>query len=107
MEDKMKVFTLSQMKDKFIGKKGNKNRDSYEYTLQMELLGKMIRKARLERHLTQEELGKLIGVGKSQVSKLERSANSATIDTVLRVFNALEAELNFSVKLENKYLSLA
>ncbi|MDH5382182.1 MAG: helix-turn-helix domain-containing protein [Cyclobacteriaceae bacterium] len=103
----MKVFTLSQMKDKFIGKKGNKNRDSYEYTLQMELLGKMIRKARLERHLTQEELGKLIGVGKSQVSKLERSANSATIDTVLRVFNALEAELNFSVKLENKYLSLA
>ena len=67
----------------------------------------MIKKARLERNLTQEELGKLIGVQKAQISKLENNANSATIDTIVRVFKALKAEINFSIKLENKTLKLS
>jgi HTH-type transcriptional regulator / antitoxin HipB len=49
----------------------------------------MIRKARQERNLTQEQLGKLIGVQKAQISKLESSANSATIGSILKVFKAL------------------
>lgn len=48
----------------------------------------MIKSARQERNLTQEQLGKLVGVQKAQISKLESSANSATIDTVLKVFKA-------------------
>ena len=51
----------------------------------MDVLGKMIKSARQERHLTQEELGKLIGVQKAQISKLESSANSATIDTIINI----------------------
>lgn len=54
----------------------------------------------------QEELGKLVGVQKAQISKLENSANSATIDTILKVFKALKAEINFNVKLEDKLLNL-
>jgi transcriptional regulator with XRE-family HTH domain len=73
----------------------------------MDILGKMIKTARLERQLTQEELGKLIGVQKAQISKLESSANSATIDTVIKVFKALKAEINFNIKLEDDYLTLA
>jgi transcriptional regulator with XRE-family HTH domain len=53
----------------------------------MEVLGKMIRTARLERNLTQEQLGQLVGVQKAQISKLESSSNSATIDTIMKVFN--------------------
>jgi transcriptional regulator with XRE-family HTH domain len=52
-------------------------------------------------------LGKLVGVQKAQISKLESSANSATIDTVLRVFGALKAEINFHVKFEDKLIKLA
>jgi transcriptional regulator with XRE-family HTH domain len=95
------------MKDKYIGKVGTTERDDYEYELRMDVLGKMIKTARLERQLTQEELGKLIGVQKAQISKLESSANSATIDTVIKVFKALKAEINFNVKLEDDYLTLA
>jgi transcriptional regulator with XRE-family HTH domain len=72
----------------------------------MDVLGKMIRAARLERQLTQEDLGKLVGVKKAQISKLETSANSATIDTLLKVFKALKAEINFNVKLEDHFLKL-
>lgn len=103
----MKTSTLAEMKDEFIGKVGTPERDEYEYELRMEVLGRMIKTARKQRHLTQEELGKLIGVKKAQISKLESSANSATIDTIIKVFKALKAEINFNVKLEENFVKLA
>ena len=102
----LKTFTLAEMKDKYIGKVGTKKRDEYEYELHMDVLGKMIKAARQERNLTQEELGRLVGVQKAQISKLESSANSATIDTVLKVFKALKADIHFRVKIENQHLQL-
>ena len=104
---KMKTYTLSEMEDKYIGKKGTKEREEYEYELKMELLGQMIKTARKERKLTQEKLGKMIGVNKSQISKIENNANSARIDTIIKIFKALKAEINFSVILENNRLKIA
>jgi len=103
----LKTYSLAEMKDKYIGKAGTPERDEYEYELRMDVLGKMIKAARQERNLTQEELGRLIGVQKAQISKLESSANSATIDTIIRVFKALKAEINFNVKLEDHFVKLA
>ena len=102
----MKTYTLAEMKDIYIGKQGTKDRDEYEYELRMDIIGKMIKQARQDRNLTQEQLGELIGVQKSQISKLESSANSATIDTIIKVFKALKAEINFRVKLENEFVQL-
>jgi DNA-binding XRE family transcriptional regulator len=102
----IKTTSLSEMKDKYIGKIGTAERDEYEYELRMDVLGKMIKTARLERSLTQEELGKLVGVQKAQISKLESSVNNASIDTILKVFKALKAEISFIVKLEDKFLKL-
>jgi len=72
----------------------------------MDVLGRMIKTARLERKLTQEQLGELVGLQKAQISKLESSANSATIDTVLKVFKALKAEIHFKVTIENNICNL-
>lgn len=103
----IKTHSLAEIKDKYIGKVGTTERDEYEYELSLDVLGKMIKTARQERHLTQEELGKLVGVQKAQISKLESSANSAKIDTILKVFRALKAEINFNVKLEDNFVKLA
>lgn len=62
----------------------------------------MIKTTRKEQNLTQEQLGELIGANKSQISKLENNANSATIETILKVFKALKAEIQFNVRVENK-----
>lgn len=102
----MKTFSLAEMKDKYIGKAGTTEREQYEYELRMDVLGRMIKKARQERNLTQEQLGDLVGVQKAQISKLERSANSATIDTVLKVFKALKADIQFNVTMEDRHLQL-
>jgi HTH-type transcriptional regulator / antitoxin HipB len=102
----MKSYSLAEMKDKYIGKKGRADRDNYEYELSMDVLGRMIKTARQERNLTQEQLGELVGVQKAQISKLESSANSATIDTIIKVFKALKADIHFNVTLEKKHLQL-
>lgn len=102
----IRTHTLAEMKDKYIGKVGTKKRDDYEYELRMDVLGRMIKAARQERKLTQEELGKLVGVQKAQISKLESSTNSATIDTIIKVFKALKAEINFNVKIEDSFVRL-
>ena len=52
----------------------------------MDVLGKMIEAARQKRNLTQDELGRLYGVKKAKIPKLESIANSATIDTIIRVY---------------------
>jgi len=105
-ETEIKSYSLAEMKDKYIGKLGTEDRDQYEYELRMDVLGKMIKTARQERNLTQEQLGKLVGVQKSQISKLESNTNSATIDTILKVFKALKADIHFNVTLEKHYVQL-
>lgn len=102
----LKTYSLAEMKDKYIGKTGSQERDEYEYELRMDVLGKMIKTARQQRNLTQEDLGRLVGVQKAQISKLESSANSATIDTIIKVFRALKAEINFNVKIEDNFVKL-
>lgn len=96
---KLKIYSLDQVKDEMIGVRGTAGRELYEHELQVEILGEMIRMAREKQDLTQEELGKLIGVQKAQISKLERNTNNVTIDTVLRVFNALNAKITFKIEL--------
>jgi len=95
----MKTYTLDQVQDKLIGERGTPERDVFEYELQLEIIGKAIKQTRQQRNLTQEELGKLIGVQKAQISRLENNVSNVTIDTLLRVFSALKANVKFQIEL--------
>ena len=96
----MKTYSLEDLTDKYIGKKGTKKRNEFENELRLDLLGQTIKQVRLERNLTQEELGELVGVKKAQISKIENSATDARFATILKVFNALGAKVNFNVELK-------
>jgi len=65
----MKTYSLEEVTDTIIGKRGTPKREAFEHELRMDLMGEAIKEARLKRNLTQEELGKLVGVQKSQISK--------------------------------------
>jgi len=93
----MKSIGLSELKDKTLGKIGTAKRDECEYELKVELLSEQIKKLRLERNLTQEQLGEMIGVQRAQISKLENNTRNVTIGTIIKIFNALNASVNFSV----------
>ncbi len=97
-KNNIKTMTLEEMKDKYLGRKGTPERDAYELELKAEILGKMIKQVRKEQHLTQEELGKMVGVNKSQISKLERNTKNVTIATILKIFRALKTNVKFSLE---------
>lgn len=99
--NKFKTVSLDTMIDKHIGKVGTERRDAFENELRIDLLGQAIKQARQERNLTQAQLGELVGVQKAQISKIENSIKNARFETILNVFNALGAKVNFSVELNN------
>ncbi len=104
---KLKTVSLETMIDKHIGKVGSRQRNAFEYELKLELLGEAIKEARKRRNLTQAQLGKIVGVQKAQISKLENNFTNARFETVLRVFNALQPKVNFKVELANAKVKVA
>ena len=102
----MKTYTLDQVQDKLIGERGTPERDIFEYELQLEFIGKAIKQTRQKRNLTQEELGKLIGVQKAQISRLENNVSNVTMDTLLRVFAALKANVKFQIELSSREINI-
>jgi len=105
MTNKFKTVSLDAMIDKHIGKPGTERREAFENELRIDLLGQAIKQARQERNLTQEQLGVLVGVQKAQISKIENSVKNARFETILKVFDALGAKVNFNVELNNKKLA--
>ena len=103
----MKTYTLDQVQDKLIGKKGTPKRDKFEYELQMDLIGKVIKETRKERQLTQEQLGEMVGVQKAQISRIESNASNVTIDTLMKVFTALQAKVKLHIELPNAKFNIA
>ncbi len=105
MTNKFKTVPLDTMIDKHIGKIGTTRRDAFENELRIDLLGQTIKQVRQERNLTQEQLGELVGVQKAQISKIENSVKNARFETILKVFDALGAKVNFTVELTNTKLA--
>lgn len=97
---KMKTYTLDELTDEAIGKAGTPKRDKFEADLKAEIqayhIGEAIKKARLAKNLTQEELGEKVGVQKAQISRLERG-KSITFSSLLRLFTAMEIPLTLDM----------
>lgn len=101
----MKSISLEELKDKALGETGTPKRDQYEYELRVEILSEQIKALRKEQNLTQEQLGKLVGVQRAQISKLENNTSNITIGTIMKVFNALKATVNFKVEKQESLTS--
>ena len=96
----MKFYTIEEMKNKHIGKVGTPERDKYEQELAEEIqayhLGEAIKEARLSMNLTQEQLGEMVGVQKSQISRLEKGRR-VSIASMARLFKAMGIPLSLEI----------
>ena len=95
-----KLTNLDALKDKIIGKKGTSTRELYELELKIEVLQDVMKDIRKRRKLSQEELGNLIGVKKSQISKIESGYDNLTLTTIAKIFNALNAKISIHIEFE-------
>lgn len=94
--NKKKFYTQDEAKDILIGSKDSPQRNQYEANLEMFLIGDAIKRTRLSKNLTQEDLGRLIGVQKAQISRIENGKN-LTFSTVIKVFKAMDVTVRLEI----------
>ena len=104
--DRLNKKSLDEMIDIHIGQEGTEKRDAFEEELRLDILGQTIKQIREEKHMTQAQLGELVGVKKAQISKIENNLTDARFETILKVFRALNAKINFNVEFMNQNVSL-
>ena len=107
VETNKNIKTFGQHLDSRYGKTGTETRTNFEIKAKSFAIGELIKEERKLAHLTQEQLGQMVGVQKAQISKLENNFTNARFDTVIKVFNALNAKVNFKVELSKQKLSIA
>ncbi len=100
----MKLTSIDDLTDEIVGKKGTAERDIFEYDLRMDIIGTMIKDARIKQKMTQGDLGDLLGVQKAQISKLENNTKDFRIGTIIRALEALGAKVKLTVEIEKKEL---
>ena len=97
---KNNIMTLDQFKDNHYGKRGTKKRDKLEAGYENFKIGALIKDARIEKGMTQEELAEKVGTTKSYISKLENNIKEVRISTLQKIVEVgLEGHLELSIQL--------
>jgi DNA-binding XRE family transcriptional regulator len=96
---KKNLTSLSEFIDNKVGKRGTKKRDKFESAYEAFRLGVIIRQARQEKGLTQEQVAELSGTNKSYISKLEKDLKDVRFSTLQRIITeGLGGRLVISIK---------
>ena len=92
----MKTYKIEEVEDILLGTRGTTQREYYEQELDEFYIGEAIRKARLSKNLTQEELGARVGVQRAQISRIEKGKN-ITLANISRLMKAMEIQATLSI----------
>ena len=86
------------LKDKY-GEKGTPKRDKYDADSLAFRLGIMLKEARKEAHITQQELAERTGTKKSYISRIEKGQSDIQISTYYKLIEiGLGKQLNISIR---------
>lgn len=80
------VKSFEQLIELEHGKVGSGSRNKYEENAQMFIISEMLKAARKEANLTQEQLAEKTGTKKSYISKLENAKGNIQLSTLIRIF---------------------
>lgn len=80
------IGTFDELIELEHGKIGSETRNTYEEKCQMFIISEMLKEARKEANLTQEQLAEKSGTRKSYISKLENGKVNIQLSTLIRIF---------------------
>jgi len=78
--------TFDELLDIKYGKIGSLTRDEYEAKANYFVISEMLKEARKEAHITQEQLADKIGTKKSYISRLENGKADIQVSTLYKIF---------------------
>lgn len=85
-EELRKVKSFDELLDVKYGKIGTPERDEYEVKANYFVICEMLKQARKEANITQEQLAKRIGTQKSYISRLENGKADIQLSTLFKIF---------------------
>ena len=80
--DQSSLKSWTKIKDEVYGKKGSPRRDELDREIEAFKIGLLIRQARESKHMTQEELGKVISKKRSYISRVENDGSNMNLKTL-------------------------
>ena len=83
-----KARSLDDLLDIKYGKAGTKTRDKFEKKAQYFVISELLKDARKEAKLTQEQLAEKVGTKKSYISRLENGNCDIQLSTLYRIFES-------------------
>ena len=92
----METKSWKDIKDTGYGEKGSERRDELDRDFESFKIGLLLRKAREEKNLTQEQLGELIDKKRTYISRVENNGSNLTLKTL---FDIVEKGLGGKVKI--------
>jgi ribosome-binding protein aMBF1 (putative translation factor) len=99
-KDNKELTSWSEIKDKVYGEKGTERRDNLEREAEVFKIGLLLKKARESRHLTQEDLAKIIDKKRTYISRVENDGSNITLSTLFEfVEKGLGGKVRISIDL--------
>jgi len=96
----METKSWKDIKDNVYGKKGTKRRDQLDRDFESIKIGILLRKAREERNLTQEQLAELVDKKRTYISRVENNGSNLTLKTLYDIVEkGLGGKVNISIDL--------
>lgn len=86
MKEYKNISNFDDLIDFEHGKIGTESRNEYEERAQMFIVSEMLKEARKQANLTQEELAEKAGTKKSYISKVENAKGNIQLSTLIRIF---------------------
>lgn len=94
-----KLSKFEEHLDNRYGKKGTKPREEFEAEAMSFRLGELLKEARKEANLTQEELADMTGTKKSYISRIESGKSEIQLSTFSRIIKlGLGKDLQISIQ---------
>lgn len=78
--------SFDELLDIKYGKIGSEKRDNFEEKAQYFVISEMLKEARKEANMTQEQLAEKVGTKKSYISRLENGKCDIQLSTLYRIF---------------------
>ena len=86
MTDYKELRTFDELLELEHGKMGTESRNEFEEKAQMFIVSEMLKEARKEANLTQQQLAEKAGTKKSYISKIENAKGNIQLSTLIRIF---------------------
>ncbi|RYM35658.1 XRE family transcriptional regulator [Brumimicrobium glaciale] len=95
----METKSWKDIKDTVYGKEGTERRDELERDFESFKIGLLLRNAREEKNLTQEQLGELINKKRTYISRVENNGSNLTLKTLFDIVEkGLGGKVNISIE---------